>query len=635
MGEWAPKPKLTVTQWANRYRKLSAESSAAPGDYNSDNAPYQAGPQDAVSDRRTEMVVLMWGSQLGKSEIENNICGYFMAQEPSPILILQPTIEAAEDYSKDRIFPMIRDTPVLRKLFDLFSRSGSNTLRHKLGKNGCNVTLVGANSPAGLASRPKKVLLGDELDRFPRSAGEEGDPWTLAERRLATFLDRIKIAVSTPTVKGQSKIEELWEASDKRRYFIECPHCKERVTFQFRRLSFDPQNPKDVSYLCQECDAEIDEKMKMFLLRGGKWIAEKPFEGIAGFHLNELYSPWRKWAEIVKDFLVAKKSPHTLRAWTNTSLAELWEEKGDAPEYKRLYERREKYKAQVPGGALFLTAGVDLQKDRIEVQIVGWGRNGERWLIDYRILWGEIQLDKPWNELDEILNEYFEHESGNTMMIKVMAIDTGTFTQRAYNYIRKKPSSRVLAVKGRPDGHTIIAASKSTEMKKDGRKVPRGLKLWLVGTGVAKTELLGCLKVEKPTDEELVMSDGQFPSNYHHFPLGGEGAYSANETYFQQLTAEALIQRTEKGITRMVWVQLQDRNEGLDTAVYARAAAEYYGISRFKEKNWLELEAAYPLSARKPRAIPVPSTEAKAPNPPAPAPRPQRPQRRRGGYLNR
>jgi len=634
MAAWELKPKLTVTQWANKYRKLSVESSAAPGDYNSDNAPYQAGPQDAASDRRTEMVVMMWGSQLGKSEIENNICGYYLEHDPSPILILQPTIEAAEDYSKDRIFPMIRDTPVLRALFNLKSRSGNNTLRHKHARNGANLTLVGSNSPSGLASRPKKVLLGDELDRFAKSAGEEGDPWTLGERRLATFLDRKKIAVSTPTLKGASKIEELWEASDKRRYFVDCPSCKEKITFDWKRIWFDPEDPKSATYLCQNCDSEVDERFKMDLLRGGEWIAEKPFNGIAGFHLNELYSPWRRWWEIVKDFLIAKKNPNTLRAWINTSLAETWEEKGDSPEWKTLSARREVYSAQVPGRVLFLTAGVDLQKDRIEVQVVGWGRNGERWLVDYRIFWGSIETEAPWKQLDQALEEIYDHESGNEMKISVMAVDSGTFTQRAYKWVRTKPSNRVIAVKGIPDGVALINSSKSTDMKKDGQKVPRGLKLWLVGTGIAKTELLGVLKIDRPTVEELAGNGGVFPENYCHFPLGGEGFFTASDTYFQQLTAEALIPRTVKGVTRYVWVQLQDRNEALDTMVYARAAASFFGMDRFKDRHWAQFEEIYGVSSQVSAPAPDQSTALVPERAPASQTKTRR-GTRRSSYLSR
>lgn len=602
MSRWAPPPKLTISEWANTHRKLSAESSAEPGDYSTDKAPYQKGIMDAVSDRYTEQVVVMAGSQLGKSEIENNISGFFMDPvygEPSPILIVQPTIQMAEDYSKDRIFPMIRDTPALRRHFNLKSRSGDNTLLHKRFPGG-NLSLIGANSPASLASRPKRVLLADEIDRFPKSAGDEGDPFTLAKRRTATFHNRKIVAVSTPTRKGDSRIEELYELSDKRRFHVSCPHCNEKITFIFGQLKWENEDPKTVVYLCQHCDAIIDENDKLPLMRAGEWIAEKPFAGIAGFHINELYSPWRRWWEIVRDFLEAKKNPQSLKAWLNTSLAETWEDKGDAPPYQKLYHRRERYNAQVPAGALFLTAGVDVQGNRIEVHIIGWGRDKERWTIDYRVLPGDIQTDAPWDELEKILYETFECENGSRMSIRVMAVDSGTFTARVYDWVRKHPPNRVLAVKGVETQQSFVSttSAKNVDMKKDGKRLARGLKVWTVGTDMAKTELYGILKLEQPTDEELKARAGKYPPGYMHFPD------TLDEGFFKQLTAEALLPRTVRGFTKYIWVNVGGRNEALDTAVYARAAASFVGIDRFKEHHWAELGGFVAQAKPAPKSAP-------------------------------
>jgi phage terminase large subunit GpA-like protein len=595
MLKWTPPPRLTISEWANKFRKLSAESSAEPGDYSTDKAPYQKGIMDAITDRYTELVVFMAGSQLGKSEIENNTAGFFMDPvngEPSPILIVQPTIQMAEDYSKDRIFPMIRDTPALRKFFKLKSRSGDNTLLHKRFPGG-NLSLIGANSPASLASKPKRVLLADEIDRFPKSAGDEGDPFTLAVRRTATFLNRKIIAVSTPTIKGHSRIEALYESSDKRRYHVPCPHCKVKIVFQFGRLNWEKDaagnyDPKTVRYLCNNCDAIIEETDKNEMLRCGEWIAEKPFTGTAGFHLNELYSPWRKWAEIVKDFLEAKKSPHTLKAWINTSLGETFEERGEAPEYAIVYQRREDYPAQVPARALFLTAGVDVQKDRIEIQVFGWGKNKERWVIDNRVIPGNTQFDEPWLKLDEMMSESFEHESGNNLMIRVLAIDSGFLAQRVYDWARKYPANRVLVVKGVEHQQSIISTPKALDIKRDGKKVRRGMKVWTVGTDMAKSELYGLLKATMPTDEEIKARGGLFPSGFIHFPK----ADFCDENYFKQLTAEALIPRTVRGFTKYIWVKVHERNEALDTAVYNRAAASFIGIDRFNEAQWDQLASA-------------------------------------------
>lgn len=586
-------PVLKVSDWANKYRYLSAESSAESGRFDSSKAAYQNEVMDSVLNQTQASVVFMASSQVGKSEIMNNIIGYFIAHDPSPILVVQPTVEDAESYSKDRIFPMIRDTPVLKKLFDMRSKGGDNTIRHKRFAGG-NLNLVGANSPSGLASKPKRVLVGDEIDRWPFSAGDEGNPWKIAEKRTITFHNRVRYACSTPTIKGRSRIEEMYLMTDQRKYFVPCPHCKEFHILEFSNLKWHDNNYLTTEYVCPNCSAVIEEKEKDQMIQVGEWRATATSTGNIGYHINAMYSPWQTWKDIVRDFLESKNNPNALRVWKNTTLGETFEDKGEEMEWKQIYSRREHYAAQVPQEVLFLTMGVDLQKDRIEAQVVGWTKDKSRYVIDYRVIRGNIESNDPFKELEKMIYEKFAHESGAEMPIEVTAIDTGAFTQRAYDFCKKFSPKKVLAIKGVDKGLTIIAPAKSTEYKKDGKSVKRGLRLWLVATDIIKTEFYGFLKIENPTDEELKSTGGKYPQYYVHFPKDETGKYfNADEQFFKQITSEVLMSRTIRGVQKWAWVNNGERNEALDTHIYARAAANFYGLDRFKDHNWAELEAIY------------------------------------------
>ncbi|BEV68544.1 hypothetical protein Bb109J_c1964 [Bdellovibrio bacteriovorus] len=590
MRNWDPPPNLTISEWANRERYLSSESSSAPGKYSTDAFPPQKGMQDAISDPRTEMVVGMLCAQVGKSEgLVNNPIGFHIHWDPAPILLMQPTLENAEDYSKDRIAPMLRDTPALRNIFgDEKSRSGNNTLRHKKFPGG-HLTLVGANSPAALASRPIRILLMDEVDRYPVTAGEEGDPVNLALKRTTTFHNRKIVAVSTPTIKGKSRIEKLYLEGDQREYEMPCPHCREFIVFKWEQIDWDKKtdDPQTTTYTCQACSAVIEERFKMKMLHEGRWVARAEFKGIASFHLNEIYSPWKTWPAIVADFIRDRKSPMTLRTWWNTSLGLPYEEKGDAPEHQKLYLRREDYKiGSVPKRVLFLTSAVDVQKDRLEVLTQGFSRS-ERWNIEHKVFYGDTssRKNKPWLELDKYLYEEFEHESGQNMAIRVMAVDSGYNTSAVYAWVKDHPG-RAYAVKGSATVQSIISAPKNVEYKKDGKKINRGLRVWHVGTDIAKSEVYAFLRIEKPTDETLAENGGRYPPGYIHFP-------KFEEEFFKQLTAEALVSRVVRGYATYEWIKIYDRNEILDLHVYNRAAAAIYGMDRFKEKNWRALEEIY------------------------------------------
>lgn len=573
----APPPNLTISQWADQERRLSAESSPEPGRWITDRAPYQRGPMDAVTDPSVRKVVLKMSAQVGKTELILNIIGFFIHHDPSPMLVLQPTLDLAEAFSKDRLAPMIRDTPALSgKVKDAKSRDSGNTLLQKKFAGG-HITMAGANSPSSLASRPVRIVLCDETCRFPSSAGTEGDPVKLAQKRANNFFNRIFVECSTPTRKGVG-IDPAYEESDRREYDVPCPLCGLMQPLKFAQLRYEGDNSetlRNVRYQCVGCLGEFTDAKKHWMLSKGEWNARAPFTGIAGFHINELYSPWRKWEQTVLDYLEAKGDGEKLKVWTNTALGEVYEEKGEAPEWQRLYDRREDYTpGRVPLPGVFLTAGADVQKDRIEVEIVAWAKDKSSWSIDYKIISGDTSSPDPWLELDKVLDNQWPHESGTMLPIRMLAIDSGFNTQQVYQWARKKSVSRVMAIKGQDSSSTILGQPTPVDIRlKDRKRIRRGFSLWPVGVSLIKSELYGWLRLPTPLDGE------SYPPGYCHFPQYGD-------EYFRQLTAEQLVSRLVRGYRKYMWEKTQERNEALDTRVYNRAAAAAVGIDRFTPSEW-------------------------------------------------
>ena len=356
-----PPKSLSVSEWADQERRLDSQSSAEPGRWYTSRAEYQRGIMDACSDPEIQEVVVMAGAQLGKTEAILNIIGYHIDNSPCPILVLQPTLEMAQAFSKDRIAAgLLRSTPVLKdKVKDPRARDSGNTTLHKVFAGGA-LTIVGANSPAGLASRPIRVVLCDETDRYPPSAGSEGDPISLARKRSATFWNRKIIMVSTPTNKGASRIEDAYEKSDMRQYYVPCKHCHHPQVLKWSNVKWDDGEPDTAKYLCDECGTLWDEADRMWSIRNGVWTAKEEFKGIAGFRITGLCSPWTPLADGVKDFLSVRKNPEQLRVWTNTYLGETWEDAGERIDDWELADRREALD-KVPQEVMVLTAGVDTQ----------------------------------------------------------------------------------------------------------------------------------------------------------------------------------------------------------------------------------------------------------------------------------
>ncbi len=507
---------------------------------------------DAVSDQTVETVVVMASAQVGKTEVVNNVVAYHIDQDPCPILVLQPTLEMAQTWSKDRLAPMLRDTPCLRgRVRDARARDSGNTMLHKQFPGG-HITMCGANSPAGLASRPIRVVLSDEVDRYPFSAGTEGDPVGLAEKRTTTFFNRKKVRTSTPTIKGVSRIEAAFLASDRRRYHIPCPHCGSKQVLRWHGIRWDKDAgggnlPNTAAYYCEECGGQITDADKARVLGRGEWQAEAEFTGVAGFHLSALYSPWVTFAEIVREFLAAKHSPEKLQVWTNTVLGETWEEQGQQADAGTLLSRREVYGPIVPEGAGLLTAGVDVQGDRIEVEVLAWGEASETWSMEWRALPGDPSKPQVWQDLDDYLLRPWTHEGGQQMRIACVCVDSGYLTDDVYRFVRPRTARRVFAVKGIDGAGKPIAGRPSSS---NAGKVP----LYPVGVETAKDALFARLGITTPGP------------GFQHFTTDHD------EEYFAQLCAEKRVTKHRQGFPVQTWVKSRARNEALDLRVYAMAA---------------------------------------------------------------
>lgn len=609
--------ELTVSEWADQYRILSSRASAEPGPWRTERTPYLREIMDCLSPSSPiERVVFQKAAQIGATETGNNWLGYIIHQAPGPIMAVQPTVEMAKRNSRQRVEPLIEESDVLRTLVrEARARDSGNTILSKDFPGGVLV-MTGANSAVGLRSMAARYLFVDEVDAYGGDVEGEGDPVNLALARTRTFARRKIFMCSTPKITGLSRIEAAFEESDKRYYFVPCPVCREFQTLKFAQLRWPKGEWKKVVYVCAECAQEIPEYEKGAMLAGGHWRATAAGDGkTAGFHLSSLYSPvgWFGWPEIAQQFEQAQKNPSLLQVFVNTVLGETWTLLGEAPEWRQLYERREDYAVgTVPAGGVFLTAGADVQKDRIEVEVVAWGRAKESWSVDYRVLEGDTSRHEVWDKLTALLSETWPSSAGLHLPILELAVDSGFATLQVYEWARTK-GQQVMAVKGDSRAPALLASATVVEVGPAGAKREHGTRVWPVNSSIAKDELYRFLRQERPTDEEL-QKGVVYPPGYCHFPK-----YS--EEYFKQLTAEQLVTKIKKGYRRPEWQQMRARNEALDARVYARAAAGRVGIDRFQEEHWAEMErrsaAAYAAAPRAP-TVPTPTAPPTPPRPPQP-----------------
>lgn len=571
-----PLPNLTVSDWADQYRMLSSESSAEPGRWRTDRAPYQRAIMDAFTDLDVRRVVVMSCSQIGKSDIMNNVIGRFAHLAPAPILMIQPTVDMAQDYSKSRIAPMIRDTKVLRDIFqDVKSRESGNTILSKLFPGG-RLIMGGANSPAGLASRPIKILLADEVDRFPDSAGTEGDPVDLAAKRMTTFWDRTMGLFSTPTNAGESRIEVEYTEGTQEEWQHQCPNCGEYHLLTHRSMVMDTETVKDgrkkehihvksVSWRCPDCGFTFSEnEMRR---QPQKYVAKNPTaikNHVRSFFVNCWASPWISWTDVMQEWVDAKGDPEREKVVVNTRFGEPYERARSYDNVDKLLARREPYNAELPDGVLILTAAVDVQDNRLEYEIVGWGEDEECWGIKKGIILGAPDTAAVWRQLDEQLDREYHFADGTGLLVARTFIDSGGhYTSEVYNYSLMHLARQRFAVRGSSTMGVPIIHKYSKAQAYHGRTIP----LVLIGTDSGKQYIMDRLAIDVPGPR------------YFHFPLDKPEQDVVNEVlwnrgydeiYFQGLTAEEKQPQKKNGRIVYRWVNIakDHRNEPLDLRVY-------------------------------------------------------------------
>ncbi len=630
-----PRKSVTVSQWADEHRIMSSKASGKKGPWRTSLVPMTREPMDCLSERSTvEEVTLMKPAQSSGTEIGLNWIGYVMEHAPAPMLYVQPNVSpAAERFVIQRLNPLLVDTPVLAELFDAKrSRSGSNSKFIKDYPGGILI-IGGANSPASLASMPIKYVIEDEKDRFPWEVGKEGDPDGLIVQRQATFSGRKKLNISTPTMAGSSRIEDDYERSDKRRYYMPCPHCASEILFEWGnlqwRLDMATKEVLEVWYVCKECGGVIEEHHKPEMLAKGRWVAEKPERSHRhrGYTWNALYAPLGlgfRWIELVRQWLDAQGDNSKLKRFINTVFAETWEDRTRDVRPNVLMDRAEPFKLrQVPPGCLLLTAAVDVQDDRLECGIVGWGRGEAIWFLDYHVIPGDPgqlleQARRGEGALVEYLNTPLRNTFGKDMPIQATAIDTGGhYTHEVYAFVRARRVRRPMAIKGanKPNRAVLVARPTPVDVNHRGKTIKGGVMLWTVGTDTAKSLLFN----------KFASDNGVEPANRKvHF------SEDLPPEFYDQLTAEAFDPEKNK------WVKRRNRrNEALDLFVYNAAAAQHpeIRVHAMRKGDWDRLERILEPEGGQEQedGESVPEPSAPAPEDPPTQPARKKTRRRRGG----
>ncbi len=576
-GLWKPPRKLSLSEWSDRYAYLSAESAAESGKWKT--LPYQKEIMDSFTDPKVEMVVWMKSARVGATKIFNNLVGFYVHQDPCPIMVVQPTVEDAEGYSKDEIAPMVRDTPVLKSLFaDPKAKDGSNTILLKQFPGG-TLQMVGANSARGFRRVSRRVVLFDEVDGYPAST-PEGDQIKLGIKRSEYYWNRKIGIASTPTTKGFSRVERWFELSDQRRYFCPCPECGHMQYLRWQQMKWEDGRPETAAYECENCKTRIPHRCKREMVTKGEWRPTAPAKrpGLVGYHLWAAYSfsPNASWEQLVTEFLEVKGNADQLRTFVNVVLGECFEEDyANKVSAEGLMARRDAYPPGFcPKGSLVLTAGVDCQDDRLEVSIWAFGKGEEAWLIWHQQLFGDPALSAVWEQLDHVLSTEWDAEEGPPMKIRQMAIDSGGHhTHSVVMYARERQAQGVVAIKGSSQrDKPVIGKGSPVDINWKGQTMKRGGRVYMVGTDTAKTLLYGRLR------------HNEIGPGYLHFNEG------ADEDYFQQLTAEKQRIRTVKGYQVKEWVKTNGvRNEALDCLVYSYAALQLL-LRRYDRKTvWDQL----------------------------------------------
>ena len=616
MAGMLPPDDLSVTEWAEQNRRLSAESAAEPGPWRTERTPYLREPMNAWTDPKIRHIVMVAASQVGKSEFLNNCIGYVIDQDPGSILFVHPTTIDAKEYSKLRVAPMIRDCPTLRKkVSDPKSRDSGNTILQKTYPGGI-LTMCGSTEAHALASKPIRYVLGDERDRWALSAGNEGDPWDLAMARQTTFYNAKSAEVSTPTVKNASAIEAAYATGTMERWKSRCPHCGEYHEIQWADIRFEHDEiivagkktykVRSVYYACPGCGCiSTEAEMKRAPAR---WEADNPAayeQGTRSFWLNAFVSQWASWESIILKYLNAIGSTRKMQVVYNTCFGELWEDRGDLEDEDSLMARREEYPAELPEGVLVLTAGVDTQDDRMEYEIVGHGHFGETWGIEKGIIMGRPDDDAVWAQLDELVfDRVLRFENGVGLKMSMSFVDEGGhFTQEVRMQCRARLGKKVFCIKGMPGSDKPYTAPPKKQKIIIKQTAVGTCWQYQIGVDSGKEVIMDNLRVQTPG------------AKYCHFPKRDD--YGSG--YFTGLLSEVKVYDPNK---KQPWqwkkIPGHERNEALDCRNYALAAFKV--LPKNLDEIDRRLKEAGGERAPAPVATPVM---------PPPAAK-QRPKRRRG-----
>jgi terminase, large subunit len=581
----APPPLLSLSAWAATYGRLPAGANAMPGRFVAFG--YQKGWLDAITDPSIRQVTIMKSARVGFTRTIDLGVGYYIHQDPSPILMVLPRVEDCEDFSRSEILPMLLDTPALFAITgDIKSRDANQRILKRTFRNGASIAFVGANSPAGFRRISARIVMLDEVDGFPLEAGDEGDQISLAQKRSETFWNRRTILGSTPTLKYQSRVEKAFLESDRRHYHVPCPQCGHYQTLRWENLQWDKTPagehlPATAHFVCERSGCIINEADKPAMIEAGKWVAERPFAGHAGFHIWTAYSlfPNASWQNIVREFLVAHKDPVLIRTFINTTRGEPFEERGTGRPWEELQARARSSsyaRGTVPKGACLLFIGIDCQIDRVEWQLVGRGPEHRKYVIDYGTIGRPIAEADCQRALGELLGRRWKNYCGIPMALTLAAIDANFETDHVLEFCRRYGANRIIATRGVAGDFTPRLAKVARERdSKRGTLLKYRNNFFNVGVNTLKTGLYLDLAKDDPNAPGYI----SFPSD-------------CEDRYFQELVSETRVAVKKMGQITWQWTK-PDRqaNEMLDTYVYAMAAQVKHGCAWISADRWSELEA--------------------------------------------
>lgn len=609
MAGLRPPPRTTVTEWADQHRVLPSKGAAEPGPWRTSRVPYLSEIMDTLSaSHPAQRVVMMKSAQTAGTEAGLNWVGWCMATQKTSLLAVQPTLDMAERWSKQRLASMIEDTPALRQIIaPARSRDSGNTTLLKEWPGGVLV-VAGANSASGLRSMPAKYVFLDEVDAYPQELEGEGDPVKLAEARSTTYTRRKVFMVSTPTIVSLSRINKEWQQSDKRRYHLPCPHCGHFQHLVWENLTWLDDQPETAMYKCQECSALIEEQHKAEMLSRGTWIAEHPERETVGFHINGLYTPpglGLTWRELVLEWLDAQRDPVRMRTFMNVRLGECYEDPHEKLDWEALKARAQPYQLRTaPQGCLLVTGGVDVQGNRLVALTLGHGRNDVKWVLDYVELPGDPTRPEVWAALDAHMAQPIVNTLGNVLRVSSYAVDCGYLYDDVQNYVRARRSKGVIAVKGASTyNKPLISRPSKTDYTWKGKAIKGGAEIWMLGVDTGKHMLFA-----------RMASDSKHEPDAHLVRFSDQ----LTDAFFMQLTAEVFDPAKRR------WVKLRRENEALDTLLYAVAAAMQptIRVHTWKEPAWARLEQALEPASGDLFSQPQPSAasvESKQPKPEPPS----------------